>query len=115
MRPVGSNAADRHLARDEPGVAAGATALSDIRGLTPPGTGAASQGLAREVQELNQLVRSFRVGDAGFAWITTAEALAVPAFGREWMASRLTELEAEMTLDYGTFADYFTSFMRAFP
>jgi hypothetical protein len=42
------------------------------------------------------MVQSFRVGDAGRAWITTADALAVPRFGREWMAERLTELEAEM-------------------
>ena len=36
------------------------------------------------------MVQSFRVGDAGRAWITTAEALAVPRFGREWMAARLS-------------------------
>jgi hypothetical protein len=42
------------------------------------------------------MVQSFRVGEAGRAWITTAEALSVPAFGREWMAARLSELEAEM-------------------
>jgi hypothetical protein len=42
------------------------------------------------------MVQSFRVGDTGRAWITTAEALAVPAFGREWMAARLAELETEM-------------------
>ena len=42
------------------------------------------------------MVQSFRVGGRGRAWIPTAEALAVPAFGREWMAARLTALEAEM-------------------
>jgi hypothetical protein len=42
------------------------------------------------------MVQSFRVGDLGRAWITTAEALAVPRFGRDWMALRLTVLEAEM-------------------
>jgi hypothetical protein len=42
------------------------------------------------------MVQSFRAGDAGFAWITTAEALTVPRFGREWVAARLTDLEAEM-------------------
>ncbi len=42
------------------------------------------------------MVQSFRVGDAGRAWITTAEAFTVPAFGREWVAARLSELEAEM-------------------
>ncbi len=42
------------------------------------------------------MVQSFRVGAAGRAWITTAEALTVPAFGREWVAARLSELEAEL-------------------
>jgi hypothetical protein len=42
------------------------------------------------------MVQSFRVGDSGRAWITTAEALGVPRFGREWVAERLSELEAEM-------------------
>jgi hypothetical protein len=42
------------------------------------------------------MVQSFRVGDSGRVWITTADALTVPRFGREWVAARLTELEAEM-------------------
>jgi hypothetical protein len=42
------------------------------------------------------MVQSFRVGAAGCAWITTAEALTIPAFGREWVAARLSEIEAEM-------------------
>jgi hypothetical protein len=42
------------------------------------------------------MVQSFRVGSAGRAWITTAEALTVPGFGREWVAARLAELEAEL-------------------
>jgi hypothetical protein len=42
------------------------------------------------------MVQSFRVGELGRAWITTAEALAVPRFGREWVAARLSDLEAEM-------------------
>ena len=42
------------------------------------------------------MVQSFRVGDAGRAWITTAEALTVPRFSREWMASRLADLETGM-------------------
>lgn len=42
------------------------------------------------------MVQSFRVGTTGRAWITTAEALTVPGFGREWVAARLSDLEAEM-------------------
>jgi hypothetical protein len=41
------------------------------------------------------LVQSFAVGDLGRAWITTAEALAVPAFGRQWVADRLNELDPD--------------------
>ena len=41
------------------------------------------------------MVQSFRAGP-GRAWIATAEALTVPRFGREWVAERLTQLEAEM-------------------
>lgn len=41
------------------------------------------------------MVQSFLVR-GGCAWITTAEALTVPRFGRGWVAARLTELEAEM-------------------
>ncbi len=53
---------------------------------------------------------------AGIDWYTDKEkhleALA------ERVAAKIatqTELESEMTLDYGTFADYFTSFMHTFP
>ena len=36
------------------------------------------------------MVQSFRVaGGAGRVWITTAEALTVPGFGRPWVAARL--------------------------
>ena len=36
------------------------------------------------------MVQSFTVeGYAGFVWITTAEALSVPGFGREWVAAQL--------------------------
>ena len=42
------------------------------------------------------MVQSFRVGISGRVWITTAEALTVPGFGRPWMAARLTELRDEM-------------------
>jgi hypothetical protein len=41
------------------------------------------------------LVQSFRVGDLGRAWITTAEALTVPAFGRQWIADRLNEIDPD--------------------
>ena len=37
------------------------------------------------------MVQSFRVGASGRVWITTAEALSVPGFGRPWVAARLTE------------------------
>ena len=38
------------------------------------------------------MVQSFTVqGYAGRVWITTAEALTIPGFGREWMAARLAE------------------------
>jgi hypothetical protein len=42
------------------------------------------------------MVQSFRVGRSGRVWITTAEALTVPAFGRPWVEARLAELRAEM-------------------
>jgi hypothetical protein len=42
------------------------------------------------------MVQSFRVGRSGRVWITTAEALTVPGFGRPWVAARLTELREQM-------------------
>jgi hypothetical protein len=42
------------------------------------------------------MVQSFVVEGLGRVWITTAEALAVPGFGRPWVAARLTALRAEM-------------------
>ncbi len=46
------------------------------------------------------MVQSFLVplprGRTGRAWITTAEALAVPGFGRTWVAACLTALRAEL-------------------
>lgn len=52
------------------------------------------------------MVQSFVVplpgGGSGRAWITTAEALAIPAFGRRWVSARLTALAGEVgeaTLD----------------
>ena len=41
------------------------------------------------------MVQSFRAGP-GRAWIPTAEALAIPRFGRDWVAGRLSVLEREM-------------------
>jgi hypothetical protein len=34
-------------------------------------------------------------GRTGGAWITTAEALAVPGFGRKWVAARLEGVDAD--------------------
>jgi hypothetical protein len=42
------------------------------------------------------MVQSFRVGTSGTVWITTADALTVPGFGRPWVAARLTRLRDEM-------------------
>jgi len=46
------------------------------------------------------MVQSFLVplprGRSGRVWITTADALAVPGFGRPWVATRLSELRAEL-------------------
>ena len=36
------------------------------------------------------MVQSFLVGDLGRAWITTAEALLVPGFGRPWVVRQLS-------------------------
>ncbi|HET6548721.1 MAG TPA: hypothetical protein VFG79_09710 [Solirubrobacter sp.] len=41
------------------------------------------------------LVQSFRV-PGGYVWITTAEALTVPGFGRPWVEARVRELQAEL-------------------
>jgi hypothetical protein len=40
------------------------------------------------------LVQSFRVGDLGYVWITTAEAMTVPGFGVPWVAGQLAGYEA---------------------
>jgi hypothetical protein len=46
------------------------------------------------------MVQSFTVplpgGGSGRAWTTTAEALAIPAFGRAWVSTRLTALADEL-------------------
>ena len=36
------------------------------------------------------MVQSFLVGDLGRVWITTAEAMTVPSFGRAWILGRLS-------------------------
>jgi hypothetical protein len=41
------------------------------------------------------MVQSFQVGELGRAWITTAEALTVPGFGRQWVAEQLSALDPE--------------------
>ena len=41
------------------------------------------------------MVQSFRIGDLGRAWITTAEALSVPGFGRQWVAAQLSALDRD--------------------
>jgi hypothetical protein len=41
------------------------------------------------------LVQSFRVGDQGYVWITTAEALTVPGFGAAWVAGQLARYDAD--------------------
>jgi hypothetical protein len=41
------------------------------------------------------MVQSFVVGELGRAWITTAEALTIPGFGRRWVAEQLSSLEPE--------------------
>ena len=44
-----------------------------------------------------QMVQSFVVaGRRGRAWITTAEALTVPGFGRAWVAAELEALHASL-------------------
>ena len=35
------------------------------------------------------MVQSFLIGDLGRVWITTAEAMSVPGFGRAWVLGRL--------------------------
>jgi hypothetical protein len=42
------------------------------------------------------MVQSFRVGDLGFVWITTAEALRIPGFGRPWVEAQLEFARAEL-------------------
>ena len=41
------------------------------------------------------LVQSFRVGELGYVWITTAEAMTVPGFGVLWVAGQLAAYGAD--------------------
>jgi hypothetical protein len=41
------------------------------------------------------MVQSFLVGDLGRVWITTAEAMSVPGFGRAWILGRLAGLDPD--------------------
>jgi hypothetical protein len=47
------------------------------------------------------MVQSFVVSGGGYVWITTAEAMTVPGFGREWVAARLAELDDLSALEDG--------------
>lgn len=39
------------------------------------------------------MVQSFLVGNLGRVWITTAEAMTVPGFGRTWILGRLASYD----------------------
>ena len=57
-------------------------------------------GLLRNVDHAHRfdgepMVQSFLVGDEGYVWITTAEALTVPGFGIPWVAGRLAQYDAD--------------------
>jgi len=41
------------------------------------------------------MVQCFRVGDLGYVWITTAEAMTVPGFGIPWVMGRLAALDPD--------------------
>jgi hypothetical protein len=41
------------------------------------------------------MVQSFLIGDLGRAWITTAEAMSVPGFGRAWVLGRLAAYDPD--------------------
>jgi hypothetical protein len=41
------------------------------------------------------MVQSFQVRELGRVWITTAEALTVPGFGRQWVAEQLSALDPD--------------------
>ena len=41
------------------------------------------------------LVQSFLVGNLGYVWITTAEAMTVPGFGIPWVTGQLARYDAD--------------------
>lgn len=41
------------------------------------------------------MVQSFLVGDLGYVWITTAEAMTVPGFGIPWVTGQLARYDAD--------------------
>jgi hypothetical protein len=41
------------------------------------------------------MVQSFLVGDLGYVWITTAEAMTVPGFGLPWVTGQLAHYDAD--------------------
>ena len=41
------------------------------------------------------MVQSFLVGDQGYVWITTAEAMTVPGFGIPWVTAQLARYDAD--------------------
>lgn len=45
------------------------------------------------------MVQSFLVGDLGYVWITTAEAMTVPGFGIPWVQGRLARYDADELRD----------------
>jgi len=45
------------------------------------------------------MVQSFLVGDLGYVWITTAEAMTVPGFGLPWVTGQLARYDADELRD----------------
>jgi len=74
-----------------------------LTGAAGGGEGAGVFELTREVPDTDRaahfdgepLVQSFRVGDLGRVWITTAEAMTVLGFGVPWVLGRLAAYDAD--------------------
>jgi hypothetical protein len=49
-----------------------------------------------DVFEGEPMVQSFLIGDLGRVWITTAEAMSVPGFGRAWIIGRLSAYDPDV-------------------
>jgi hypothetical protein len=45
------------------------------------------------------MVQSFTVAGLGSVWITTADALTIPAFGRPWVCAQLAALREDLGSD----------------